>query len=351
MMWSSVVSAALLMQGPVPAQVRVPLELVHGSLIRIEAAGQTRGVGVLVDGRGLVISTLGISSLSSPTGVLHDGTRVNLRVRSVDEVSQLIMLGIQDWDKVQGNVKGWRVATLANPATSATRVFMVTQRSTAMGELSATGRPGILRNSERFVPLTEIRFESTRDSFTGAAVFTLEGNLVGIVNATLAPLPTTPRGTGATSFQNEYRPGPLVVGYALDQRVLNRVVTGFRGPDQTVKHPTFGLFYRNTSRGVVVDRVDAGSPAHRAGLKANDRLITLDEKPVRDSFWLAAELFSSDVDVARVFKIGRGQQELLVAVTPVAMRRPQEGRQPHLGKPQILHEPLDALHAAERIQR
>ncbi len=303
-------------------------------------------MAVLIDTRGLFLTSTGVASMPSLTGTLHDGTTVTLRVRSVDEVSQLAVLEVAGWEQVMERVRGLQPATLAQTLTGTEKIFAVTPQGTNLGDLAATQRPGILRNSQRFVPLSEIRFESNLIQFTGGVVFTSDGRLVGIINATLAPLPSA-NTTRGNSLLKEYGPKPLVIGYCLDQRVLSRVVTGFRSPDQTPKHPTFGLFYRNSNRGVVVDRVDAQSPAARAGLRANDLLLTIDDAPIRDSFWLAAQLFGSDIGVVRQFKVVRGSSTMLIAVTPIAMTRPQEGRQPHLGKAQVLHDPLGAADSAK----
>lgn len=312
---------ALSMTGQAAPQARSPIDGVAESIAILGGKSSPReGIAVLIDGRGFFLAASPSVSRLEFDGRMLTGRELRFRVVRIDGITQLLLLQASPWSPEYGTP-----VKMAGNLEKA-RIFAVMPHDVVLGNLTSTRRPGIMAASQRYVPLSEIQFESVTEPFGGAIVFTLDGKFVGILNATLSPArepsSSTQRGSG-NNFQPEFGPRGLTIGYAVGPSVTRRVVEGFRSPNQTPQHPSFGIFYRTTARGVEVDRVADASPARKAGFVPGDVIRTIDGRAVKTAIELAVELFETEIGEERVFTVARGQQVITIkataaSATPVA---------------------------------
>ncbi len=284
-------------------------------MLMLGSIANPSGVAVQVHRDGLFLASSNLvptDTLSARTG---NGKDYTVRVVARDDITQLTLIRAEGWKPGQG-----RVFHVANEReVSSQKVSAVLPTGVIAGQLVSTSRTGILQSSRRYVRLWEIRLESTAQKLGGAPVFTLDGRLAGVINATLEPYTTQEKGELTTQkisiSPRHFGPGGLTVGYALGPKVLGRVVTGFLNEDRTPLHPTVGmLFKRAEAGGVEITSVTAGSSAERAGLEVGDILLKLAGETVVDAFWLAARLFESEIGESLNFQFRRGDQNLRTQV-------------------------------------
>lgn len=316
MIWSSVVKLALLALGQSQAaNVAPPLERVAASIALVEAAQPT--FGVLIDDRGLFLVPTPGPLVSSHRARLKDGSTVQLEMLSYDEITQMAVYRASPWKQGQALAVG-----LASQQEIEKQTLVVLLSDQVLqGHGVAVNRVGVLMPSQRYVPLTEVHFESPLKPFGGAPVFTLKGKLAGVLNAALFSV-SEEQGSDS-SIMRTSKPGPraLSVGFSIGPQVLTRVVTGFRSKDHQVLHPAIGMMYRSAPLGgVEVQSVDAGTPAEKAGLKAGDRLIALDGVAIKDNVHMATMLFESEVGTERKLRLIRGTKTLEIKVKIGALR-------------------------------
>ncbi|MER3496887.1 MAG: hypothetical protein C4320_09090, partial [Armatimonadota bacterium] len=183
-------------------------------------------------------------------------------------------------------------------------------------EVSNRERTGVDTRTRRMVPLTELRFESGTPDIGGAALFTLQGDFVGCVAATLPQVAL--KGNTAEGL-NPMRFGPvgLVVGYATSPGVTRRAVEGFLSPAHRPQIATIGVLCRDaTGGGALIEAVDRNSPADRAGLRAGDILLQAADQPIGDQIAFAKLLYNLKPEVPISMRIRRAGVVLTLTVTP-----------------------------------
>jgi S1-C subfamily serine protease len=196
------------------------------------------------------------------------------------------------------------------------------------------------------MPLTEFRFEAPPQQVAGALVFTLKGELVGILNATLpvaqrsqnategpekstlgtaatrAAPPATSLGGGLNLRQ--YGPGGLTVAYSVAPSVLERVIEGFRSPERKIKHPSIGVFCRDTpTGGALIERFGKGSSGEGAGLRIGDVIFEIAGRSVGNQIDFARIMFEQRPGSKVEMKVRRnGRSDTLIV--PVGELDPTE---------------------------
>lgn len=293
------------------------------------------GVAVQIrrDGLFLASSNLIPSETSSARGA--DGKDYTVRVITRDDITQLSLIRVVDWKEGAGRV--YKVAS-ENDVTTQKLVAWLPSGKVA-GQLVSTDRTGILQSSRRYVRLWEVRFESTAQKLGGAPVFTFDGRLAGMMNATLEPYSNQDRNELTTQKiylgPQHFGPQGMTVGYALGPKVLNRVVKGFLNDDHTPLHPTVGILFKLAEGGgVEITSVTPGSAAARAGLQVGDVLLKLGTGPVKDAFWLAARLFESEIGEPLQFLMRRNGQLSSVKVIVESLSEARSNRDTPPNKPE-----------------
>ncbi len=336
-MWSLAVSLALLVRIGLPLQVQQQAlpspevniwDKVSQSLALIERDGKPVGYAVLIDPSGLFLA----HSSYVRDGIMYarsrKGEAIALTAIASDEPTQLVLLKAQLWSPT-----GISCITVASQKDLKGHSLIAALPSGAItGTFVSGDRKGVMKPSLRYVPLSEIRFETPNDKVGGAPVFTMDGKLVGILSATLEPATYRPAMTKAElaggadpkavsrsnldQSSNYAGPAGMTVGYALNSNVLERVVDGFRSPDHKVLHPTIGAFFSDAlGQGAIIQAILPDSPASKGDLRVGDVVFVADDQPVKDHFDLAAILFKQNVGKAVALQVRRGNQTIKLTIT------------------------------------
>jgi S1-C subfamily serine protease len=263
------------------------------SVLVVEQFGAATGVAVVISADGLLLAHAsalrpGASTLRTRDGQVFAAVRV-----AEDSVTQTVLL------QTPAGVSLPPALPVATKVVPGAVVVAVSPAGTVRGQVAAVGRVGQMRPSLRYVPLTEVWLESSAAGSVPTVLVDASGSLVGLLGASLAEPEEATRAPAARSTGEaaaaDFGPGKLEVAYAVGPQVLARVVEGFRSPSHKVAHPTVGILFRMSSGagGVILESVQPGSTAEQAGLRAGDRVVSVDGVAVRRSTDLAAILFAA----------------------------------------------------------
>lgn len=118
------------------------------------------------------------------------------------------------------------------------------------------------------------------------------------------------------------------IALAIEAPIVARIVQGLIDGDRLVGASVGALFRaldmtlltalgRTDPAGVLVERVMAGEPAARGGLRADDLVLTINGEAVDSLSGLVRYLALASPDVPLVFGVERGGELLLISVAPV----------------------------------
>ena len=251
---------------------------------------------------------------------------MQLSVKSTDETTQLVMLKVADgqWTMMSA------VKVADEPQRPFPTLFAVTIDGPMEAELVSTERLGVMSSNRRVVPLMELKFAAPISRIGGSPIFTSNGELAGVLNATLSadesePVPVQQ----ATRNSNQTRPktlpsqldffGPtgLSVGYAIGMDALSRVVEGFKSPTHQVTHAAIGvLLIDNKDGGAEIKDVSPGGAAAKSGLRPGDVIVEVAGWTVRNQIDYAKIMFRQRAGQTIELRIRRNDQVQTVKVTP-----------------------------------
>ena len=283
-----------------------------------ERQRQGLGSGVIVDAdRGLILTNNHVIQRADEIVVtLHDGRRFDAEVIGADRETDIALIRIDadalhalpfaDSDELR---VGDFVVAIGNP-------FGLGQTVTS-GIVSALGRSGLgIDGFEDFIQTDA----SINPGNSGGPLVNLRGELVGINTAILA------RGGGN-----------IGIGFAIPSNMA-RMVQEHLSADGEVSRGQLGIamqdltpelaqaFSLQVTNGAVVTRVEPGSSAERAGLKAGDVVLEIDGRPVRGGTDLRNRIgllrAGSDVRL-RILRDGR--EETVTARIEAPQRQEMQG--------------------------
>jgi S1-C subfamily serine protease len=241
-------------------------------------------------------------------GLLPNGRMLTFDSIGQDSVTRLVLLQAENWRPEFGDP----VRVPEGDEFGHGMVFAVLPSGPIRAALTKLNKLGFLRSEKRVIPLNEVQFEAPIDGCAGALLVDEDGELLGVLGATLSRggFPEqqgalgTRFATGPTPFNNTpsqgpaYSPGPaerilrgqqrmgpsdLMVAYTAGVVVLKKVVEGFRSPDHQVRYPSLGLLCKDTpGGGALVQAVQPDSPAEHAGIQTGDILLTIAGEPIRN---------------------------------------------------------------------
>lgn len=242
-----------------------------------ESRPQSLGTGVIVNAdKGLIITNHHVIDGADKIHItLNDGREVMAELIGSDakvdvavlkiKADKLTALEMSDSDKVR---VGDFVVAVGNP-------YGLNQTVTS-GIVSALGRSGLgIEDYENFIQTDA----SINPGNSGGALVDLNGNLIGMNTAILAP-----GGSG----------GNVGIGFAIPINMVRQIVEQLVEFGE-VKRGRLGISIQNMSRelaqafnipqnkGVVIANVDDGSPADKAGIKVGDVLVAVDGREVGNS--------------------------------------------------------------------
>lgn len=259
------------------------------------------GVAVQIHKENLFLAASSLVPTETSSAFCPSGSSYTVKVLARDDITQLALIKVEEWPNELSRV--FQVAS--EKAVATTKLAAQLPSGIITGQLVSTERTGVLMGSRRYVRLWEIRFETTNQKLGGAPVFTVDGRLAGIMNATLEPYGEVTTQKLSLGGPQHFGPKGLTIGYALGPKVLSRVVDGFLSEERTPLHPTVGILFKKAEGGVELTAVTPGSAAARAGLLVGDVLSKLNNETIKDAYWLAARLFESEIGESLSFQMRR----------------------------------------------
>lgn len=316
-MWSSVVSALVLGAVTVAPIQLSPQEQavwrkVRPSVVTLVREDQPVGVAALIDSSGLFIAHKSSVEAKTVVGRDGDGREFALSWKAEDEATQLVLLGATSWRS-----EAVPVAVPRSLDAQAERLIAVAAEGPIRAQVAGKGILGMLAN-QRVTRLTAIEFEVPDSRFAGALLFSMRGELVGSIAATLRSESVSnqvQRMALGNAAPRGFGPGPIAVGYAVSPAVVERVVDGFRSPTHRVRHPKIGVFCKDHPQGgALVQSVEPGSPGALAGIKPGDIIAEIDGTAIRNQLDVAAVVF--DTEVGQIIRVTyrRGQTQTIASI-------------------------------------
>jgi len=268
---------------------------------------QSLGSGVIIDPSGLIVTNNHvIRGASAIHVVLADGRELTAEVVGSDAGNDLALLRVQ----AKGALPAARLGTSADLMIGETVIAIGSplglQRTVTVGVVSATGR-SLRSGNEVFNDFLQTD-AAINPGNSGGPLLNIDGDVVGINTAIL------------TSAQG--------IGFAIPVDKVRRIVNELRsfgkvrpvwvgiGVEPLPPAAARRLGWQHT-HGVVVSRIDAGSPAAAAGVRKGDLLAEMGGSPIQDVEDFEARLRSYPAMAPFTLAVFRDGQTLTVTVTPL----------------------------------
>jgi S1-C subfamily serine protease len=293
------------------------------SIVTLLDAGKPCGYAAMIDESGLYVANRSTVAAGEVEGRFWNGTLAHLHVIGQDSSTQLVLLRS---DYVPVNAKP--VSAPVKETEPGTPLLLVMEGGSVQGRIVSNDMIGIVRPSDRPIPLSEIRFETPIGSLAGALVFTETGDFVGVLSATLtrrvqpvsvfsnfaAPIDQTAQAAGGQLLSRHIGPADLTVAYMPGVDAVRRVVDGFLSPSHQIAHPSMGVFCINAARGALITLVQPGSPADKAGIHAADMIIGIGNYLIRNQVDFAKVLLRQKPGDHVIVRLDRGGRLLMRTV-------------------------------------
>jgi serine protease Do len=277
-----------------------------------ERLEKSLGSGVIVRPNGLIVtSNHVIEGADQIRVVLADRREFDATVMLTDDRSDLAVLRIdtkgenlpylelKDSDEAQ---VGDLVLAIGDP-------FGVGQTVTN-GIVSATARSGVGSSDLNYFIQTDAAINPGN---SGGALVTMDGKLVGINSAIYSR-----------------DGGSLGIGFAVPSNMVRVVLNGVAEGAHTLIHPWTGIegqavtadlaasLSMGQPKGMLVDRIAAGSPAGTAGLHAGDVVVSVNDRAVDDPESFRYRIATLPIGSSAALGVVRKGERLVVAMRLIA---------------------------------
>jgi len=263
------------------------------------------GSGVIVSEQGLILTNNHVVASADEIEIaLADGRKMSAKVVGTDPDTDLALIKIEadnlpaitfaSSDKLNvGDV----VLAIGNP-------FGVGQTVT-QGIISALGRNHLGINTfENFIQTDA----SINPGNSGGALIDTDGSLVGINSA----IYSRSGGSMGIGFAIPATLARQVMDQIVSQGNVTRGWIGIEAQDITPELAE--SFKLKAAEGALIAGVLKNSPAEKAGLRAGDVLLTIDNKPIEDTSNMLNLIAALPPNQKATFKIARAEQRLNIAV-------------------------------------
>ncbi|MEW5918453.1 MAG: trypsin-like peptidase domain-containing protein [Gemmatimonadota bacterium] len=276
-----------------------------------ERRGAGLGTGFIVRTDGTIITNQHVvAGATSISVMLRDGTTYPARKIGEDEVNDLAVLKVDAPNlpvAPLGNsddvlIGEWAIA-IGNPYGF---VLGNTEPSVTAGVISATGRNLTGRTEGGGAYLDMIQTDaSINQGNSGGPLINASGEVIGVNSSIYSP-------SG----------GSVGLGFAIPINRARRVVEDLVEHGR-VRRPYIGEKLRQVTStnprdvlvaGVVVSQVVPGSPAEAAGLRPNDKIVSIARKPVRNVYQWEAERLNLRVGDRVPIVVERGGRQITLNV-------------------------------------
>lgn len=291
---------------------------VSGAVVSIQTRlekGMGKGSGAIIDSKGYVVTNNHVISDAKEIQVtLSNGQIYSATLVGADKTTDLAVLKL---DNSPNNLKTVQFAdsnllSVGEPVMAIGNPLGYDDTATT-GIVSALNRPvSVMDDQSRSEIVTNaVQIDAAiNPGNSGGPTFNAAGKVIGI-NSSIA----------ATSAQGETT-GSIGIGFAIPANLVKRVVTEII-KNGSVKHVALGIMIKSTAvesegitrGGAQIVSVNQGSPAEKAGLKANDTIVAFDDKPVSNNYALLGYVRATAFNQKATLTIVRNGNTLKLQVT------------------------------------
>ena len=237
-------------------------------------AERSLGSGVIVDKRGYILTNNHVVDQATKIQVQlsKDSTKYTAKVVGTDEETDLAVIKIEAKRELPtatlGNSDGVRVGDWVLAIGSPFGL----QATVTAGIISAKDRSGVSRQFQRFIQTDA----AINPGNSGGPLIDLAGEVIGINTAII----TGSRGYEGVGFALPSNTAITVYNQIVAQGRMTRGSIGVRFSEEIATNP-ITLKQLGAPYGIIIEDVEPGSPAEKAGLKADDVITNVNGKPVK----------------------------------------------------------------------
>ena len=270
------------------------------------------GSGVIVSEQGLILTNNHVIATADEIEIaLSDGRKMSAKVVGTDPETDLALIKIEADNLPAITFASSEKLNVGDVVLAIGNPFGVGQTVT-QGIISALGRNHLGINTfENFIQTDA----SINPGNSGGALIDTEGNLVGINSAIYS------RSGGSMGIG--FAIPATLAHQVMDQIAIHGNVTrGWIGIEaQDITPELAESFKLKLVQGALVAGVMRGGPADRAGLRAGDILLTIENKPISDTGSMLNLIAALTPNQKATLKIARAEQTMNVVV--LISRRPK----------------------------
>jgi len=301
------------------------LARIQPSVVVVQQNGASRGTAILIDGRGWFLAQQSVVQGGGVfDGRFFNGQTVHLMLVKSDGPTQLALLKTDQTLGSRPSIEVYQVDPDSISPQHPVALLAILPSGPIPAELVTTKHLGVQNKSNSVINFSEIQFESAPSSVGGAPVFTYDGRLVGMLEATLAErapqvaakalAPITDTVAGGLG-QRPFGPEGMIVAYSPSPDALARVVNGFLSPSHQVQRPAIGIYcLSHDGNGALVDSVIVGSPADQAGVRRMDVITAINDIPIHSQIEFGRVMLRQEVGSVITITVLRGQETKQVRV-------------------------------------
>ncbi|RLM11211.1 serine endoprotease DegQ [Gibbsiella quercinecans] len=265
------------------------------------------GSGVIIDAaKGYILTNNHVINNADKIKVqLNDGREFDAKLIGRDEQTDIALLQVSATNLTAVKMADSDQLRVGDFAVAVGNPFGLGQTATS-GIISALGRSGLnLEGLENFIQTDA----SINRGNSGGALVNLNGELIGINTAILAPS----GGNVGIGFAIPSNMAQKLSQQLIEFGEVKRGLLGIKGSEMTAEMAK--AFNTTAQRGAFVSEVMPKSAAAKAGIKAGDILISIDGKPVSSFAELRAKVGTTAPGTTIKVGLLRDGKPLEVAVT------------------------------------
>lgn len=273
------------------------------------------GSGVIIDSeKGYILTNNHVIDHATKIQIqLNNGKEIDIKLIGKDQQTDIALLQIEDTNKnniKKLNLKAIKIADsdqikVGDFAVAVGNPFGIGQTAT-LGIISALGRSGL--NIEGFENFIQTDASINRGN-SGGALVNLNGELIGINTAILAP----EGGNIGIGFAIPSNMATSLSNQIMKYGSVKRGILGIKGTE--MNSDIAKALKIDTQRGAFVNEVIPNSAAYKANIQAGDIIISINEKPINSFSELRAKIGTSEA--GQQFLIGLVRKGQIINVKVV----------------------------------